>query len=175
MSSVRVLVSDLPTRTLALATDTHVLLFKHTQTAPQSALTRTTTVSTTSSASRKAEAARCIVEFLPKASIDLKAYRTLTTAKGTLGLITLGEDVFVCVATGSREAATVRPDETVMQIIAVEFYCLNRSDYDQANAYGTAYGHRDQTPYTNALFEDEPGLDSGESASEHPFMTSTLR
>lgn len=173
MSSVRVLVSDVPSRTLALVTDTHVLLFKHIQTSPQAGqLTRINTSSTISAAQRKVEAPRCIVEFLPKHAIDLKGYRTLTTAKGTLGLITLGEDVFVCVATGSRETATVRPNETVMQIIAVEFYCLNRADYDHVNGYGAGYrdGHREPNTYPNTLFEDEHGSDGTDNVSEHPFM-----
>ncbi|KAK5943564.1 Inositol-1,4,5-trisphosphate 5-phosphatase 1 [Knufia obscura] len=170
--SVRVLVSDYPHRTLALATDTYVLLFKHVHSGSNGNLTRTPTSSTTSS-QRKGEAPRCMVEFLPKSAIDLKGYRTLTTAKGTLGLITLGDDVFVAVATGSREVATVRPNETVMQLFAVEFYCLNRSDYDHAGGYGAGYrdGYREPNPYSNTLFEDtEAGYDTGEAVSEHPFM-----
>jgi len=38
-----------------------------------------------------------------------------------LGLITLNNDVFLCVITGSEEVATVRPGETVQKIFAVEF------------------------------------------------------
>ncbi|KAJ9650421.1 Inositol-1,4,5-trisphosphate 5-phosphatase 1 [Neophaeococcomyces mojaviensis] len=164
--SVRVLVSDLGHRTLALATDTHVLLFKHVQTGHEAA--------SVPIKQAKSESPRCMVEFVTKSAIDLKGFRTLTTAKGTLGLITLGDDVFVCVATGSREVATVRPNETVQQIFAVEFYCLNRADYDHAGGYGAGYrdGYREPTPYSNTLFEDEHGngYDSGESISEHPFM-----
>ncbi|KAK5079656.1 Inositol-1,4,5-trisphosphate 5-phosphatase 1 [Lithohypha guttulata] len=171
--SVRVLVSDYPHRTLALATETYVLLFKHVQTNSDGNLTKASTSSTTSSP-RKGEAPRCMVEFLPKSGIDLKSYRTLTSAKGTLGLITLGDDVFVAVATGSREVATVRPNETVMQLFAVEFYCLNRPDYDHVGGYGAGHrdGYREPNPYSNTLFEDaaETGYDSGETISEHPFM-----
>lgn len=170
--STRVLVCDYPHRTLALATDTHVLLFKHVRTNSSNGLTRTVTSLTIASKERKEDTPRCMVEFLQKSKIDLKGYRTLTTAKGTLGLITLGDDVFVCVATGSREVATVRPGETVQQIFAVEFYCLNNSDYDHVGGYGAGYrdGYREPDPYSNTLFEDEQGFESGESASEHPFM-----
>jgi len=171
--SVRVLVSDHPYRTLALATESYVLLFKPVQNNSNVNFPRASTSSTTPSL-RKGEAPRCMVEFLPKSAIDLKGYRTLTSAKGTLGLITLGDDVFVAVATGSREVATVRPDETVMQLFAVEFYCLNRPDYDHAGGYGAGYrdGYREPNPYSNTLFEDasENTYDSGETMSEHPFM-----
>lgn len=172
MSSVRVLVSDYPHRSLALVTDAHVLLFKHVQSASQPGGFRGPASSTASGPQRKNEPPRCIVEFLPKSAVDLQGHRTLTTAKGTLGLITLGDDVFVCVATGSREVATVRPNETVMQIFAVEFYCLNRSDYDHANGYGAGYrdGYREPNPYSNTLFEDDHGTDGVETMSEHPFM-----
>lgn len=168
--SIRVLVNDHPYRTLALATDSYVLLFKHVST--NHGLARTFTSATIASKEQKAETPRCMVEFLQKSAIDLKGYRTLTTAKGTLGLITLGDDVFVCVATGSREVATVRPDETVQQLFAVEFYCLNRSDYDHAGGYGAGYrdGYREPNPSSYTLFDDEHGYESGETASEHPFM-----
>lgn len=119
------------------------------------------------------DAPRCMVEFVQKTQVDLKGYRTLTTAKGALGLITLGEDVFVCVATGSREVATVRPNETVQQIFAVEFYCLNRSDYDHVGGYGAGYrdGYREPNPYSHTLFEDSEGANENfDSMAEHPFM-----
>jgi len=165
--SVRVLVSDFGHRTLALATDTHVLLFKHVQPGRGAA--------SISTKQPKGESPRCMVEFVEKSTIDLKGYRTLTTAKGTLGLITLGDDVFVCVATGSREVATVRPNETVQQIFAVEFYCLNRADYDHTVGYGAGYrdGYREPNPSSNTLFDEEQmsGFDASDSISEHPFMT----
>lgn len=168
--SVRVLVSDYAHRTLALATETHVLLFKHVQ--PGGGDTQPLQPS---SKQPKPDSPRCMVEFVEKSAFDLKGYRTLTTAKGTLGLITLGEDVFVCVATGSREVASVRPNETVQQIFAVEFYCLNRADYDHAGGYGAGYrdGYREPNPYSNTLFADENanGVDAaGDNVSEHPFM-----
>ncbi|KAK5090587.1 Inositol-1,4,5-trisphosphate 5-phosphatase 1 [Lithohypha guttulata] len=170
--SIRVLVSDHPHRTLALATESHVLLFKHAHTGPNLGVSRSLTASSTVPKDRKNEAPRCMVEFLQKSAVELKGYRTLTTAKGTLGLITLGDDVFVCVATGSREVATVRPGETVQQIVAVEFYCLNRSDYDHAGGYGAGYrdGYREPNPYSNTLFEDEHSYESSETIAEHPFM-----
>ena len=40
---------------------------------------------------------------------------------GTLGLITVNNDVFLCVVSGSVKVATVRPGETVQRIHTVEF------------------------------------------------------
>lgn len=54
---------------------------------------------------------------------DLTEYRSLSTlnAHGTLGLITLAADVFLCVVTGSTKVASVRPGENVSMISSVEF------------------------------------------------------
>jgi endonuclease/exonuclease/phosphatase family metal-dependent hydrolase len=62
----------------------------------------------------------------------MKDYRSLpfSDIKGTLGLITIGPDVFLCVVNDSKRAATVRPGETIQQIKSVEFHCLSRSDFD---------------------------------------------
>ena len=171
--SVRVLVSDYPHRTVALASDHHILVFRNAEPGSNPGISRTLTSSNALSSQKKSDAPRCMVEFLHKSAIDLKGYRTLTTAKGTLGLITLGEDVFVCVATGSREVATVRPGETVQQIFAVEFYCLNRADYDHPGGYGAGYrdGYREPNPYSNTLFDDSDlSHDGSDPIAEHPFM-----
>ena len=58
--------------------------------------------------------------------------------------------------TGATKVASVRPGETVDRILAVEFYCLNSSEYDTfgdnldpysvdgQDAYGHNGTHRDQ-------------------------------
>ena len=87
----------------------------------------------------------------------MKDYRSLTSLdiKGTLGLITIDGDVFLCVVNHSKRAATVRPGETIQQILSVEFHCLSRSDYDhllndQVNPFPTdgleadGFGHNVQ-------------------------------
>lgn len=122
---MRVLLRTYPQRSIALATETHVLIFKHNSTAAGSANNSTTSVAENG-------APRCIVEFLPWEQADMEEYRTLSSLKvyGTLGLITIGRDVFLCVVSNARKVATVRPGEDVQQILSVEFHCLNRSDYD---------------------------------------------
>jgi hypothetical protein len=73
-----------------------------------------------------------MVEFADASAVDLSDYRTLTPlpVHGTLGLITIANDVFLCLVTGASKVATVRPGETVEKIYGVEFYCLNSASYD---------------------------------------------
>jgi hypothetical protein len=73
-----------------------------------------------------------MVEFADLEGVDISDYRTLgpVPIHGTLGLITISGDVFLCVVTGATKVASVRPGETVEKIFAVEFYCLSSSDYD---------------------------------------------
>ena len=89
----------------------------------------------------------------------MRDYRSLPSLdiKGTLGLITINNDVFLCVVNHSKKVATVRPGETIQQILSVEFHCLSRSDYDhllnnQVNPFPTddldsdgfdQYGHKE--------------------------------
>jgi hypothetical protein len=90
----------------------------------------------------------------------LADYRPLTPRPiyGTLGLITVGEDVFLCVITQASRVATLRPGETVEKIESVQFFCLNSAEYDDvvsldpydpdpdaASGYGQGLGRRDLT------------------------------
>lgn len=113
--SLRVLIRDHPNRTIALATPDHVLVFRHTASSNAS--------SSTTSLRLPANPAppRCLVEFAPRPSTDLTEFRTVGSGHGTLGLITLNNDVFLCVIQSSSQVATVRPGETVQRIHAVEF------------------------------------------------------
>lgn len=64
-----------------------------------------------------------MVEFTSLQDIDLTQYReaSSTSLHGTLGLISLGEDAFLCVISGATRVAVVRPGETVERITGVEF------------------------------------------------------
>lgn len=104
MSNLRVLCRDNPQRTIALVSSDHALVFHH-----------------TSTDTGAKDSPRCQVEFLDLGSADLDGYRPLGIGYGTLGLVTLNEDVFVCVVTGSSQAATVRPGEIVSRIDNVGF------------------------------------------------------
>lgn len=158
---MRVLVRSEPHRSIALATETHVLIFKHSPSGLESRHASSTSISENGSAPK------CIVEFLPWEKADMEDFRTLSSLKvhGTLGLVTLGGDVFLCVVNQARTVATVRPGEDVQQIISVEFHCLNRSDYDhmlndQVNPFPTDGLDADGRDYSNYR----------EPAMEHPCM-----
>jgi hypothetical protein len=76
-------------------------------------------------------------------------------------MITLNEDVFVCVVTGASQAATVRPGETVSRIDNVGFYCLNRAEYE----YGLDYETGSQ------FAAEERAVGEGkEVVTDHPFL-----
>ncbi|KAJ5919019.1 hypothetical protein N7466_009962 [Penicillium verhagenii] len=144
MFNLRVLCRDQPQRTIALVTSDHVLIFHYSATDARSVSTP-----------------RCQVEFLDVASADLGAYRPLGAGHGTLGLVTLNEDLFVCVVTTSSQAATVRPGEVVSRIDSVDFYCLNRSEYE----YGLDYESG-----TQFAAEERTGQDGRDVVTDHPFL-----
>ncbi|KAH8602663.1 SacI homology domain-containing protein [Bisporella sp. PMI_857] len=129
--SVRVLLRDYPHRSIALVTSTHALIFRHTpSTSDLIANGSLTSISRTSLDGSSVP--KCMVEFSNIHDTDLSDYRTLSPLPihGTLGLITINNDVFLCVVAGATKVAQVRPGETVERILAVEFFCLNSSDYD---------------------------------------------
>ncbi|KAJ5664762.1 hypothetical protein N7462_011575 [Penicillium macrosclerotiorum] len=144
MFNLRVLCQDQPQRTIALVTSDHVLIFHY---------------SIADSGAKVAP--RCQVEFSEVASVDLTGYRPLGAGYGTLGLITLNEDVFLCVVTGSSQAASVRPGETISRIDNVDFYCLNRSEYE----YGIDYEAGSQF-----AAEERAGAEGKEMTTDHPFL-----
>jgi len=124
---MKLFLKDYPSRAIALGTETHVLIFRHSPTATATAAKTSSNASVT-----EGGAPRCIVEFSPWEGHDMSEYRSLSSLKvqGTLGLVTIGNDVFLCVVNGSSAVATVRPGETVQKILSVEFHCLTRADFD---------------------------------------------
>jgi hypothetical protein len=110
MPSIRVLSQDHPVRSLILATSEDAMIFRHSLGDPRTGVLPASN-----------DTQRCLVEFASLSSINLTGYRTLGSGYGTLGLVTLDHDVFVCVVTRSVKAASVRPGETVLRIEDVEF------------------------------------------------------
>jgi hypothetical protein len=133
--SIRIQLREYPNRSLALVTPTHALIFRHSPSTNESiangSLSSIQGVQARSSVGGGATP-RCMVEFADVSTLDLSDYRTLSPLPihGTLGLITINNDVFICVVTGTTKVASVRPGETVEKINGVEFHCLNSSDYD---------------------------------------------
>lgn len=127
-SNIRVLIRDHPHRSIALATDSHVLVFRHTPSSADRSANgfypgSGNTSQTSLSSAQQAQAPRCMVEFSDIRSTDLSDYRNFSTqpVHGTLGLITVNNDVFLCVVSAASRAAMVRPGETVQKILAVDF------------------------------------------------------
>ncbi|KAL1623586.1 Inositol-1,4,5-trisphosphate 5-phosphatase 1 [Neofusicoccum ribis] len=172
-SNIRVLIRDHPHRSIALATDSHVLVFRHTPSSADRSANgfypgSGNTSQTSLSSAQQAQAPRCMVEFSDIRSTDLSDYRNFSTqpVHGTLGLITVNNDVFLCVVSAASRAAMVRPGETVQKILAVDFHCLNRSDYDHIL-------YDEVNPYPTDTV-DEEGFEQGygrrEPILEHPCM-----
>ncbi|KAK6528858.1 inositol polyphosphate 5-phosphatase, variant 2 [Orbilia ellipsospora] len=171
---IRILLRSHPHRSIALCAPDHVLTFRHNPTASNHAAAPSyaanlpynnhgsgsnSSVNLSSGVNGgNGAAAKCMVEFAERQEADLSDYHPMGSAlpcRGTLGLISLNRDVFICVVTGASLVATVRPGETVYRIHAVEFHCLNSSEYD------------------NMSLDDLYGQDSdhgrhGEQIFEHP-------
>lgn len=107
-------------RAIALVTSSHALVIRHSSTSSESIAV----VSAPSAQGVSGNGAiRCMVDFSALDAVDLSEYRPFSPLpiEGTLGLITIENDVFLCAVTGSTRVATVRPGETVQRIDAVEF------------------------------------------------------
>ncbi|KAG8525423.1 uncharacterized protein KY384_009067 [Bacidia gigantensis] len=154
--SLRLLVRDQPVRTLAIITSTHALIFQHGMSPSVHAQSNPYPPAKTVS--------KCMVEFSNNA--DLSEYRVLRPSgiHGTLGLINIGQDLFLCVITEAAQVAKVRPYETVHKIHSVEFYCLTNSNYDLDY-------RQDFNPYTAETFPSHGhhrGTYGDDPSFEHP-------
>ena len=109
---LRVLCKNGPDRTLLLVADDHALSLQYVPVVSE-------TLSSVSYSNVLPP--KCMVEFTNTSSLDLNEFRTLGSGQGTLGLITLNGDVFLCVVTRSTKVGMVRPGETVQRIESVEF------------------------------------------------------
>jgi hypothetical protein len=119
--SVRVLIRDHPHRTVAFTTSDHTLVFRHSHSAADNNNQNGSLFSGPSNSYRQNVTPRCMVEFAARNSLDLDGYRIVNNAMGTLGLITLNNDVFLCAIISASQVASVRPGETVQRIHSVEF------------------------------------------------------
>lgn len=158
--ALQLLLRDHPQRAIALATDSHALILWHSSSSAATDLGPHD--------SQKPSPQRCMVEFSRLDAIDLTGYRTLhsSAVHGTLGLININTDVYLCVISGAVRVATVRPGETIQRILSVEFYCLNRDDFDhelhgEGGPYSTENGVPDSHDYNYSY-------DSKEPTFEHP-------
>ncbi|KAI0486281.1 SacI homology domain-containing protein [Xylaria cf. heliscus] len=132
--SSQLLIRDYPHRAIAIVTDSHALIFRHSPTTSE-AVSDGSLASVVPSRPRggsEPPASKCMVEFSPVSRHLLSDFRPLIPRSiyGTLGLVSIDRDVFLCVITGASRVATLRPGETVEKIVSVEFFCLNTAEYD---------------------------------------------
>ncbi|KAH9971347.1 inositol polyphosphate phosphatase [Lactifluus volemus] len=87
---------------------------------------------------------QAVVEFLHKDQVNLANSVRLTSrvVKGCLGLICVGDDLFLSVITSATEVGNTRPSanspESVAKIHEVNFYCLTSSVWDDLTLVGDA-------------------------------------
>jgi len=125
--AARVLLRDRPHRSLAIVTPTHALILRH-------IVSSATTTSTLAAGQQGLGAGpKCLVELVSTDGADLDDYRVISPqgVTGTLGLITVENDIFLCVVSAAVKVAGARPGETVQRILNTDFYCLNKSEYDR--------------------------------------------
>ncbi|KAH6853720.1 SacI homology domain-containing protein [Chaetomium sp. MPI-CAGE-AT-0009] len=159
--SSQILIREYSHRAIAIASNSHALILRHSTTTAE-AIANGSLASVSAGRQRSAtsdnNASKCMVEFSTTSGKLLDDYRPLTPRPiyGTLGLISIERDVFLCVITQASRVATLRPGETVEKIEAVQFFCLNSAEYDDvvaldpydlesdaASVYGQGLGRRD--------------------------------
>lgn len=161
--SSQILIRDYPHRAIAIVSSNHALILRHSTTTGEAIangfLSSVPSARSRANSTSDSSASKCIVEFSPVSKQTLADYRPLASRPvyGTLGLIAIAGDVFLCVVTHASRVATVRPGETVERILSVQFFCLNSADYDDVfsvdqydlesdnalPAYGQNLGRRD--------------------------------
>ncbi|KAK8049479.1 Inositol-1 4 5-trisphosphate 5-phosphatase 1 [Apiospora phragmitis] len=132
--SSQLLIRDYPHRAIAIVSSSHALIFRYSPTTSE-AIANGSLVSVSSARPRagsEGAISKCMVEFTPASKKLLNDFRPLTPRPiyGTLGLITIDQDVFLSVVTQANRVASVRPGETVERIANVDFFCLNSAEYD---------------------------------------------
>ncbi len=100
--SLRLLLREHPQRALAVLTNSHALVFRHSLSSTSADLSSNNETSARSSSSK------CMVEFTGLEDVDLTDYRVLRASgvHGTLGLININADLFLCVISGAVCVAT---------------------------------------------------------------------
>jgi len=115
--SLKLLLRDTHQRALAVVGDSRALVFRQSANYPVAA------DSQFGGPNDKASAPKCMVEFSALGDVDFTGFRELykSTVHGTLGLVNIRSDVFLCIISGATRVATVRPGETVQRILSVDF------------------------------------------------------
>lgn len=133
---MRLLIKEEP-RTLALQSESHVLVFRYIS-----------------------DAHRCAIELLNVQDFHDEKYKPLTrsSVSGFIGFIEIKQDIFICVITGKFQVANPVEGESVDKIMSVEFHCLNKSSWDfiELDSNGQALLPNDSEEYEETRIEQNP-------------------
>ncbi|KAI1649728.1 SacI homology domain-containing protein [Daldinia loculata] len=167
--SSQLLIREYPHRAIAIRTPTHALIFRYSPSTSE-AIANGSLASVSSARPRAAgdgPVSKCMVEFSPVSKQLLSDFRPLTPRPiyGTLGLISINQDVFLCVITQALRVATVRPGETVEKIASVDFFCLNSAEYDNIVSLNT---YEDEISESMSPYGQNLGRREGEI--EYPYQ-----
>lgn len=169
--SSQLLIREYPHRAIAIVSNGHALIFRHSHTTTDG-IVNGSLASVPSARPRAGTgtgdsfASKCMVEFSPVTKEMQQEYRPLTARPiyGTLGLISVNRDVFLCVITHASRVSTLRPGETIERILAVEFFGLNTSEYDDVVSAMDPYEvDTAESAYGQTLNRREVGI-------EHPCL-----
>jgi len=165
--SSQLLIREYPHRTIAIASRSHVLIFRYSA-ASSEGIGRPR-------GGDGGASPKCMVEFSAKSKNLLDDYRPLTPRPvyGTLGLISIGRDVFLCVITQAARVAMLRPGETIERIIAVEFFCLNTNEYDHVLSLDPWDSESDQGFSRRDVSDEHPCQELQKLLSNGTFYYST--
>ncbi|CAK7223408.1 Inositol-1,4,5-trisphosphate 5-phosphatase 1 [Sporothrix curviconia] len=165
--SCKLLIRDYPHRAIAIVSGDYALIFRHSGTGteehPQNG--SSTNLGYGGGKGEGGAIAKCMVEFSLISEGMLDDYRPLTSRPvyGTLGLISVNQDVFLSVITQALRVATLRPGETAEMIQQVQFFCLNTNEYDDVLS---AFDPWD--PDADAASIHSQGLSRRDVPIEHP-------
>lgn len=139
--SSQLLIREYPHRAIAIVSSTHALIFRYSPAAGDATIDGFLASAPPARARPGADSlvSKCMVEFSPITKDLLTDFRPLTPRPifGTLGLISISQDVFICVVTQATRVASLRPGETVERIANVGFYCLNSPKFDDVYSLNT--------------------------------------
>ena len=99
--SLKLLLREDP-RALAVLTDSHALILRH------SLSSTNADSSSNNETDLKSPISKCMVKFKARNDLDLRDYRVLQASgiHGTLGLININADIFLCIISGAARVAT---------------------------------------------------------------------
>jgi hypothetical protein len=167
--SSQLLIREYPHRAIAIVSSSHALIFRYSPTTNE-ALGDGSLAPVSGARPRagsEGPVSKCMVEFSHITKHLLDDFRPLTPRPvfGTLGLISINQDVFLCVVTQASRVASLRPGETVERIANVDFYCLNSPEYDNVFSLNSWDSEQADSASTNGQ-----NLSRREGEIEYPYQ-----